>query len=90
MNTSLQVCETERLIHRDELDFQLETVMCGLCGSSEYQVVLPRIKELSYDLNAYFDVVKCNSCGFVSTTPRPAVENRGCFCPDSARYYHEQ
>jgi glycosyltransferase involved in cell wall biosynthesis/2-polyprenyl-3-methyl-5-hydroxy-6-metoxy-1,4-benzoquinol methylase len=72
---------------QDELNYQLESVPCGLCGSFEHHIVLRRARELYNGLDAHFDVVKCANCGFVFTNPRPTAESLGCFYPDSARYY---
>lgn len=81
------VVENSEAPGHDELNYQLESVSCGLCGSFEHHIVLRRAKELYNGLDAYFDVVKCAQCGFVFTNPRPTAESLGCFYPDSARYY---
>ncbi len=86
-NVYADVAEKFAATDQDELDYQLESVSCGLCGSSEHHIVLRRAKELYNGLDAHFDVVKCVTCGFVFTNPRPTVESLGCFYPDSARYY---
>ncbi|MGK2945897.1 MAG: glycosyltransferase, partial [Desulfuromonadales bacterium] len=86
-NVYADVAEKFGATDQDELDYQLESVSCGLCGSSEHHIVLRRAKELYNGLDAHFDVVKCVTCGFVFTNPRPTVESLSCFYPDSARYY---
>lgn len=70
-----------------DLNYELETVPCLLCGSDSHDVYLARAKERYNGLDAWFDVVRCRQCGFVFTNPRPTAATIGCFYPDSAQYY---
>jgi 2-polyprenyl-3-methyl-5-hydroxy-6-metoxy-1,4-benzoquinol methylase len=79
--------QTSRQILSPGLDYELETVNCCVCGSSESEVYLKRAKELYNGLDAWFDVVRCRGCGHYFTNPRPTAATMGCFYPDSARYY---
>lgn len=67
--------------------YGLETVPCPLCGNNPFDIVIHHAKELYNGMNEYFDVVRCTSCGFHFTNPRPTQETIGYFYPDTAGYY---
>ncbi|MCD4832074.1 MAG: methyltransferase domain-containing protein [Anaerohalosphaeraceae bacterium] len=69
------------------MNYKLETVPCAVCGSDNYSVHIKEARDLYNDTQNFFDVVKCDSCGFVFTNPRPTKETIGVFYPDSAGYY---
>ena len=50
---------------------QLEEVSCPICNGTEYDPFITNAKELYNGINAYFNVVSCNSCKFKFTNPRP-------------------
>lgn len=70
-----------------DLQYDLETVPCALCGSDRHDIYFSRAKELYNGFDEYFNVVRCRNCGFVFTNPRPTAATIGSFYPDSAQYY---
>lgn len=71
-------------------EYQLEETCCDLCGSAETEVFLNDVKELYVGLDAFFNVVRCRSCGLKYVNPRPTRQTIGYFYPDQAGYYLPQ
>jgi SAM-dependent methyltransferase len=72
-------------VGEDMAELNLETVPCLLCESGEYDVLFVG-RDLLLGLPGEFTVVKCRSCGFVYTNPRPTAESLALYCPSN--YYH--
>ncbi len=51
----------------------LETVVCDLCGSSDFQPLYTMADQLGLDREE-FTIVKCGGCGLVFVNPRPEEE----------------
>lgn len=67
--------------------FELEYVNCPLCSRHESVLFMEHVKELYNNLNHYFDLRKCDHCGFIFTNPRPTELTCAHFYPDTAGYY---
>lgn len=68
-------------------NYRLEHINCPLCDSSNYSIYIENAKELYNDIDAYFNVCKCQECGHCFTNPRLTVEIIKFFYPDDAGYY---
>jgi 2-polyprenyl-3-methyl-5-hydroxy-6-metoxy-1,4-benzoquinol methylase len=65
----------------------LEDVPCPLCGEADSSTVYSHVHDHYNGLAGDFAVVRCRSCGFVYTNPRPTEDTIGHFYPDSAGYF---
>ncbi|KPA13157.1 type 12 methyltransferase [Candidatus Magnetomorum sp. HK-1] len=73
---------------KNKPNYELETVPCCCCGSSESSIFIKEAKELYIGMHDKFDIVRCTNCGLIYTNPRPTIETIGHFYPDSANYYN--
>ena len=69
------------------MSYELETIDCPLCASSNWRIYIKNARDFYNDTNNFFNLVKCLDCGFVFTNPRPTRETISFFYPDSAGYY---
>jgi len=60
---------------------ELETVNCLLCGASQRQV-LYRLRDWACELPGDFQLVVCETCGFVYQSPRPTQTTIGQYYPE--------
>jgi len=65
---------------------QLETVPCGLCGSTLFEVFLQR-RDLSLFVEGEFQLVRCVECGLVYLNPRPMLSSLGEIYPEEYDQY---
>ena len=70
--------------------YELELVPCTLCGGESFDDQIVGANDLYNHLDGEFNVVRCRSCGFSLTNPRPTRETIGHFYPDSTGYYQPE
>lgn len=54
----------------NDMQIDLESVNCNLCGSDDYQHVY-RMPDIHYHSDDWFDIVECRKCGLGFVNPRP-------------------
>ncbi|MFH1642941.1 MAG: glycosyltransferase [Nanoarchaeota archaeon] len=71
------------------VSIRLEDVICNLCGSSK-RTYLFTAKENLFDIGGTFTLWKCNECGLVYLSPRPAKKEMAIYYPpDKYSSYQE-
>lgn len=58
----------------------LEEAACALCGANE-KTLEYMVEDWKYGVPGLFKIVRCSTCGFVYTSPRPSRANLGAFYP---------
>ncbi|MCM8800417.1 MAG: class I SAM-dependent methyltransferase [Candidatus Omnitrophica bacterium] len=59
---------------------ETEYINCYLCGADDTQLVYIA-RDIIWDIDGFFRVVKCNLCGFVYVNPRPTIQAIQVFYP---------
>jgi len=67
--------------------YNLETINCPLCNSSDYNIYIENAKELYNNMDEFFNVCYCLECSHYFTNPRPTMDTIKYFYPDDAGYY---
>ena len=66
--------------------YELEETVCPLCYFTKTKKVFNG-RDRQYKLKGEFQVVRCRSCGFRFTNPRPTPETIGYFYPPNYGLY---
>ncbi|MCB9140024.1 MAG: class I SAM-dependent methyltransferase [Caldilineaceae bacterium] len=62
---------------------------CPLCSNSNFSVLFDA-KDIMFDLPGTFSIVKCDTCGFMFTNPRPTSTDLGMYYPAEYGPYHKK
>lgn len=61
---------------------------CLLCDSKRNEVFLEEGKDFEYGVGGKFKLVRCTSCGLISLSPKPSIEQLLSFYPASYHSYN--
>jgi len=67
----------------------LETVKCDICNSLNYKLLF-KTKDIQFENNGQFDIVKCENCGLIYLNPRPTKKEIEKYYPKEYKPYQSK